>query len=73
MGKQRTLEELRQTKDSVYKHPPSHTDYEFISHRFTADKLVKYIEKCMMEVLSRDSMLKTDFTKIEDFVKNNKI
>ena len=31
-----------------------------------------YIEECMIEVLSRDSMLKTDFTKIKDFVKNNK-
>jgi len=73
MGKQRTLEELRQTKDSVYKHPTSHKDFEFVTHRFTESKLITYIEECMMEVLSRDSMLKTDFTKIEDFVKNNKV
>ena len=72
MGKQRTLEELRQTKDSVYKHRTSHKYFEFVTHRFTESKLITYIEECMIEVLSRDSMLKTDFTKIKDFVKNNK-
>tara|TARA_B100000575_G_C23081250_1_gene622983 strand:- start:1105 stop:1326 length:222 start_codon:yes stop_codon:yes gene_type:complete len=72
MTKQRTLEELRQSKGYGYRPPVSHNDYEFVTHRFTESKLITYIEECMIEVLSRDSMLKTDFTKIKDFVKNNK-
>ena len=45
--KQRTLEELRQTKDSVYKHPKSHKDFEFVTHRFTESKLIEYIRECV--------------------------
>ena len=47
MGKNRTLEELRQTKDSVYKHPTSHKDFEFVTHRFTESKLIEYITECV--------------------------
>lgn len=71
MGRIRTIEELRQTKDSVYHHPPSHTDYEFVTHRFTETKLVNYMVKCFEGISpSWDTGVLLD--KVEDFVKNNK-
>jgi hypothetical protein len=71
MAKERTIEELRQTKDSVYHHPPSHTDYEFVTHRFTETKLVAYITECLDKIVGRDCMLKVDESMIEDFVKTH--
>ena len=71
MERIRTIEELRQTKDSVYHHPPSHTDYEFVTHRFTETKLVNYMVKCFEGISpSWDTGVLLD--KVEDFVKNNK-
>lgn len=71
MGKNRTLEELRQTKDSVYKHPTSHKDFEFVTHRFTESKLIDYMVKCFEGITpSWDTGVLLD--KVEDFVKNNK-
>ena len=69
--KQRTLEELRQTKDSVYKHPTSHKDFEFVTHRFTESKLIEYMVKCFEDISpSWDTGVLLD--KVGDFVKNNK-
>ena len=68
--KQRTLEELRQTKDSVYRHPTSHTDYEFVTHRFTESKLIEYIRECVEIV--KMQVDEKDIKEIEDFVKTNK-
>jgi len=70
MGKQRTLEELRQTKDSVYIHPTSHKDYEFVTHRFTESKLIEYITECVEIV--KLQVDEKDIKEIEYFVKNNK-
>ena len=70
MGKQRTLEELRQTKDSVYKHPTSHKDFEFVTHRFTESKLIEYVKECVGRVQGGVDEIDTKI--IEDFVKNNK-
>ena len=70
MGKQRTLEELRQTKDSVYIHPKSHKDYEFVTHRFTESKLIEYITECVEIV--KLQVDEKDIKEIEYFVKNNK-
>jgi len=70
MAKERTIEELRQTKDSVYNHPPSHTDYEFVTHRFTETKLVDYIKECLGRV--NGDVDEIDSKIIENFVKNNK-
>lgn len=73
MSKKRTLEELRQTKDSVYIPPTSHTDYEFVTHRFTESKLIEYIKECISKTVDRDCMFKIDESIIEDFVKSNKV
>lgn len=71
MVKSRTLEELRQTKDSVYSHPDTHKDFEFVTHRFTDSKLVDYMVKCFESISpSWDTGVLID--KVEDFVKNNK-
>lgn len=70
MAKQRTIEELRQTKDSVYRHPTSHTDYEFVTHRFTESKLIEYITECVEIV--KMQVDEEDIKEIENFVKNNK-
>tara|TARA_B100001758_G_C18169362_1_gene483420 strand:+ start:204 stop:422 length:219 start_codon:yes stop_codon:yes gene_type:complete len=70
MAKKRTIEELRQTKDSVYTHPTTHTDYEFITHRFTGNKLIEYIKECISKV--NGVVDEIDEKIIEDFVKNNK-
>lgn len=70
MAKTRTIEELRQTKDSVYTHPTSHTDYEFVTHRFTNTKLVEYIKECVGRINGGVDEIDTKI--IEDFVKNNK-
>lgn len=68
--KQRTLEELRQTKDSVYRHPTSHTDYDFVTHRFTESKLIEYVKECVGRL--QGGVDEIDAKIIEDFVKNNK-
>ena len=70
MAKQRTIEELRQTKDSVYTHPTSHTDYEFVTHRFTESKLIDYVKECIGRV--QGGVDEIDAKIIEDFVKSNK-
>mgnify|MGYP003134263720 CR=1 FL=1 len=70
MAKQRTIEELRQTKDSVYKHPTSHKDFEFVTHRFTESKLIEYIKECINKV--NGVVDEIDEKIIEDFVKNNR-
>jgi hypothetical protein len=71
MSKERTLSELRQTKDSVYKHPITHKDFEFVTHRFTESKLVDYMVNCFEGISpSWDTGVLLD--KVEDFVKNNK-
>ena len=70
MAKQRTIEELRQTKDSVYSHPKSHKDYEFVTHRFTESKLIEYITECVEIV--KMQVDEKDIKEIEYFVKNNK-
>jgi len=71
MTKTRTLEELRQTIDSVYTHPTSHKDFEFVTHRFTDSNLVYYMVKCFEGISpSWDAGVLLD--KVEDFVKNNK-
>ena len=72
MAKQRTIEELRQTKDSVYNVPNSHSDYEYVTHRFTTTKLIEYIKECISKTVDRDCMFKIDESIIEDFVQNNK-
>lgn len=71
MSKKRTLEELRQTKDSVYTPPTSHTDYEFVTHRFTESKLIEYIKECVGRI--QGGVDEIDATIIEDFVKSNKV
>ena len=71
MAKKRTIEELRQTKDSVYTQPTSHTDYEFVTHRFTESKLIEYITECVEIV--KMQVDEEDIKEIENFVKNNKI
>lgn len=71
MSKKRTLEELRQTKDSVYTPPTSHTDYEFVTHRFTESKLIEYIKECVGRI--QGGVDEIDSTIIEDFVKSNKV
>ena len=71
MSKKRTLEELRQTKDSVYTPPTSHTDYEFVIHRFTESKLIEYIKECVGRI--QGGVDEIDSTIIEDFVKSNKV
>lgn len=71
MSKKRTLEELRQTKDSVYTPPTSHTDYEFVTHRFTENKLIEYIKECVGRI--QGGVDEIDSTIIEDFVKSNKV
>tara|TARA_Y100000592_G_C5295566_1_gene232929 strand:- start:309 stop:521 length:213 start_codon:yes stop_codon:yes gene_type:complete len=70
MAKKRTIEELRQTKDSVYTQPTSHTDYEFVTHRFTESKLIEYITECVEIV--KMQVDEEDIKEIENFVKNNK-
>ena len=47
MSKKRTIEELRQTKDSVYTPPPSHQNTEELTYRFTNTALVNYIIDCL--------------------------
>ncbi len=71
MNKRRTIEELRQTKDSVYKPPVSHQEYEYITHRFTNSTLVEYITNCLREV--NGEVYDADTYIIQEFVNNNKI
>ena len=71
MNKKRTIEELRQTKDSVYNPPVSHQEYEHITHRFTESKLIEYITECVEIV--KMQVDEKDIKEIEDFVINNKI
>ena len=68
--KERSIEELRQTKDSVYKPPVSHQEYEHITHRFTESKLIEYITECVEIV--KMQVDEEDIKEIENFVKNNK-
>ena len=70
MAKQRTLEELRQSKGYGYRPPVSHNDYEFVTHRFTESKLIEYIKECIGRV--KGGVDEIDTKIIEDFVKNNK-
>tara|TARA_B100000674_G_C37855648_1_gene922227 strand:- start:258 stop:473 length:216 start_codon:yes stop_codon:yes gene_type:complete len=70
MVKTRTIEELRQTKDSVYSHPDTHKDFEFVTHRFTESKLIDYITECVEIV--KMQVDEKDIKEIEDFVKTNK-
>tara|TARA_B100000282_G_C31460364_1_gene366566 strand:+ start:293 stop:508 length:216 start_codon:yes stop_codon:yes gene_type:complete len=70
MAKQRTLEELRQSKGYGYRPPVSHNDYEFVTHRFTESKLIKYITECVEIV--KMQVDEEDIKEIENFVKNNK-
>lgn len=70
MGKQRTLRELRQTKDSVYRHPIEPKDFEFVTHRFTETRLIKYITDCFSKV--NGVVNEIDVKIIEDYIKNNK-
>ena len=70
MAKQRTLEELRQSKGYGYRPPVSHNDYEFVTHRFTESKLIQYIKECIGRV--KGGVDEIDTKIIEDFVKNNK-
>tara|TARA_R100001509_G_scaffold109471_1_gene65283 strand:+ start:1286 stop:1501 length:216 start_codon:yes stop_codon:yes gene_type:complete len=70
MTKQRTLEELRQSKGYGYRPPVSHNDYEFVTHRFTESKLIEYITECVEIV--KMQVDEEDIKEIENFVKNNK-
>ena len=70
MTKQRTLEELRQSKGYGYRQPVSHNDYEFVTHRFTESKLIEYIVECVEIV--KMQVDEEDIKEIENFVKNNK-
>ena len=70
MGKNRTLEELRQSKGYGYRPPVSHNDYEFVTHRFTESKLIEYITECVEIV--KMQVDEEDIKEIENFVKNNK-
>tara|TARA_B100001057_G_C22354084_1_gene758207 strand:- start:19 stop:234 length:216 start_codon:yes stop_codon:yes gene_type:complete len=70
MTKQRTLEELRQSKGYGYRPPVSHNDYEFVTHRFTESKLIEYVKECVGRV--QGGVDEIDSKIIEDFVKNNK-
>ena len=70
MTKQRTLEELRQSKGYGYRPPVSHNDYEFVTHRFTESKLIEYITECVEIV--KMQVDEKDIKEIENFVKNNK-
>tara|TARA_B100001287_G_scaffold276368_1_gene286940 strand:- start:1742 stop:1957 length:216 start_codon:yes stop_codon:yes gene_type:complete len=70
MTKQRTLEELRQSKGYGYRPPVSHSDYEFVTHRFTESKLIEYITECVEIV--KMQVDEEDIKEIENFVKNNK-
>ena len=70
MAKQRTLEELRQSKGYGYRPPVSHNDYEFVTHRFTESKLIEYIKECVGRV--QGGVDEIDAKIIEDFVKCNK-
>ena len=69
--KERSIEELRQTKDSVYNPPVSHQEYEHITHRFTESNLIGYIKECVGRV--NGGVDEIDGRIIEDFVINNKI
>ena len=67
MTKQRTLEELRQSKGYGYRPPVSHNDYEFVTHRFTESKLIEYVKECVGRV--QGGVDEIDSKIIEDFVK----
>ena len=70
MSKKRTIEELRQTKDSVYTPPASHQNTEELTYRFTESKLIDYITECVEIV--KMMVDEKDIKEIENFVKNNK-
>ena len=70
MSKKRTIEELRQTKDSVYTPPASHQNTEELTYRFTESKLIEYITECVEIV--KMMVDEKDIKEIENFVKNNK-
>ncbi len=69
MKKTRTIEELRQTKDSVYTPPVSHQNTEELSYRFTETTLVNYIIDCLNSV--NGEVYPSDMEKVKQFVGNN--
>lgn len=61
---------FRQSKGYGYRQPVSHSDYEFITHRFTENNLMEYIKECICKV--NGDIDEIDEKIIEDFVKNKK-
>ena len=51
MAKKRTIDEYRQTKDSNYVAPVSHSKKETIKHKFTDSSLAGYIEKFLLDTI----------------------
>ena len=70
--KKRTIDELRQTKDSTYVAPLSHRNNDFINHRFTNKNLFKYMETFMLNTFYDDGdvLPQSLLEELENYISN---
>lgn len=70
--KKRSINELRQTKDSFYRPPESHSKKELVKHRFTDSALIDYIAGFLEYTIFNDSYLPASFKdELTEYVKDN--